>query len=51
MLDGNSVMSRLNEHLLQGMAEQDAPVLVAIGYETNLPFDSKARSLRLYTCR
>lgn len=45
MLDGNSVMSRLNEHLLQSMAGQDAPVLVAIGYETNLPFDSKARSL------
>ena len=45
MLDGNSVMSRLNEPLLKSLAERDAPVLVAIGYQTNLPFESTSRSL------
>lgn len=45
MLDGNSVMSRLNEPLLKEMTEQQAPVLVAIGYRTNLPFESNSRSL------
>lgn len=45
MLDGNSVMARLDETLLKTLAEGDAPVLIAIGYQTNLPFDSASRSL------
>lgn len=45
MLDGNSVMSRLDESLLKKQAEQDSPVLVAIGYQSNLPFESAARSV------
>ena len=45
MLDGNSVMSRLNEPLLKTLAAHDAPVLVAMGYQTNLPFESASRSL------
>lgn len=45
MLDGNSVMSRLDESLLKKQAEQDSPVLVAIGYEGNLPFESASRSV------
>lgn len=46
MLDGNSVMARLNETILQKIAQSDAPVvLVAIGYKTNLPFDTASRSL------
>lgn len=45
MLDGNAVMARLNESVLQEMSEGDAPVLVAIGYKTNLPFQTNARSL------
>lgn len=45
MLDGNSAMSYLSEDLLQQLATHDAPVLVAIGYDTNLPFDTAARAL------
>lgn len=45
MLDGNSVMARLDESLLKKQAEQDSPVLVAIGYESNLPFESASRSV------
>lgn len=45
MLDGNSVMSRLDESLLKKQAEQDSPVLVAIGYESILPFESASRSV------
>ena len=45
MLDGNSVMARLNEPLLKTLATHDAPVLVAIGYQTSLPFESASRSL------
>ncbi|TCB76693.1 alpha/beta hydrolase [Acinetobacter sp. ANC 4173] len=45
MLDGNSVMSYLSEDVLQQLATREAPVLVAIGYDTNLPFDTTARAL------
>lgn len=45
MLDGNSVMSRLNDTVLKKLSERDAPVLVAIGYQSNLPFESAARSV------
>ena len=45
MLDGNAVMDRLNDSLLKTLAAQDGPVLVAIGYYSNLPFDVNSRSL------
>ena len=45
MLDGNSVMSRLDENQLKRLSEQDQLVLVAIGYQSNLPFESASRSV------
>ncbi|MGE8539771.1 MAG: alpha/beta hydrolase [Acinetobacter sp.] len=45
MLDGNAVMDRLKEPMLKKMAVYDAPVLVAVGYDTQLPFLSEARSV------
>lgn len=45
MLDGNAVMDRLNEPMLQKFEAYDAPVLVVIGYDTLLPFLSDARSV------
>jgi len=45
MLDGNSVMARLDEKLLKRLSEQDHPVLVSIGYQTDLPFESGSRSV------
>lgn len=45
MLDGNSAMSHLNEDVLKSLLENDAPILVAIGYKTNLPFATAFRSL------
>ncbi len=45
MLDGNSVMSRLDEPLLKNLSEHDRPLLVAIGYQSNLPFESASRSV------
>lgn len=48
MLDGNAAMSKLNEALLERIASAQAPVLVAVGYQTTLPFDIPART-RDYT--
>ena len=45
MLDGNSAMSYLNEDILTKLDQQQAPVLIAIGYKTDLPFDSSSRSI------
>ena len=45
MLDGNAAMSHLKEEILKSLYENDAPVLVAIGYKTNLPFATAFRSL------
>ena len=45
MLDGNWAMSYLSEELLQKLSTQQAPVLVAIGYDTALPFDTAARAV------
>ena len=45
LLDGNAVMDRLKDDLLKQLSEQDAPILVAIGYDSKLPFESKLRSL------
>lgn len=44
MLDGNAVMDRLSELLLKQLAEKSPPVIVAVGYQTNLPFDLNARA-------
>lgn len=44
MLDGNSVMDRLTDDLLQKLSKSTPPVLVAIGYQTRLPFDQDARA-------
>lgn len=45
LLDGNSVMSRLDEQLLKNLSEHDRPALIAIGYQSNLPFESASRSV------
>ncbi|WP_173911894.1 alpha/beta hydrolase [Acinetobacter sp. Marseille-Q1618] len=45
MLDGNTVMARLNDDILKDLSHDHAPVLVAIGYDTHLPFETKARAL------
>lgn len=45
MLDGNAAMARLSEDRLRQMAGQRPPVLIAVGYDTTLPFDVKARAL------
>ncbi len=44
MLDGNAVMDRLSDELLKQLTAQSPPVIVAVGYRTNLPFDLKGRS-------
>lgn len=44
MLDGNAVMDRLSETLLEQLAQKTPPVIVAIGYQTNLPFDLNGRA-------
>lgn len=44
MLDGNAVMDRLDEALLRQLADKSPPVIVAVGYQTNLPFDLNARA-------
>ncbi|EIW9477629.1 MULTISPECIES: alpha/beta hydrolase [Klebsiella] len=44
MLDGNAVMDRLSDELLKQLTAQSPPVIVAVGYQTNLPFDLKGRS-------
>lgn len=45
MLDGNSAMSYLNDDVLKTLIEQHAPILVSIGYKSNLPFETASRSL------
>lgn len=44
MLDGNAVMDRLSEAFLQTLSQHNPPVLVAIGYQTPLPFDLESRA-------
>ena len=44
MLDGNAVMDRLSDELLKQLAAQSPPVIVAVGYQTNLPFDLNGRT-------
>lgn len=45
LLDGNAAMARLNEERLKQLAQKQPPVLVAVGYDTTLPFDVQARAL------
>ena len=44
MLDGNAVMDRLDDELLKQLSEKTPPVIVAVGYQTNLPFDLNSRA-------
>jgi predicted alpha/beta superfamily hydrolase len=44
LLDGNAAMGALNEQRLAELDEQGPPVLVAIGYATDLRFDVVARA-------
>ena len=44
MLDGNAVMDKLSEPLLQKLSEGNPPLLVVVGYQTTLPFDVKSRT-------
>lgn len=48
MLDGNAVMDKLDDAFLQQLFAGSPPVIVAIGYQTALPFDTAARA-RDYT--
>lgn len=41
MLDGNAVMDKLNDAFLQQLSAGSPPVIVAIGYQTALPFDTQ----------
>ncbi|HCM1918995.1 TPA: alpha/beta hydrolase [Salmonella enterica subsp. salamae serovar 28:r:e,n,z15] len=44
MLDGNAVMDRLPETLLKQLSGYSPPVIVAVGYQTSLPFDLNSRA-------
>lgn len=44
MLDGNAVMDRLSDELLKKISKKTPPVIVAIGYQTKLPFESAFRA-------
>lgn len=45
MLDGNAVMDRLDDALLGRLSQGTPPVIVALGYRGNLPFNRQGRSL------
>ncbi|WP_353614602.1 alpha/beta hydrolase [Mangrovibacter phragmitis] len=44
MLDGNAVMDRLSEAFLEQLSAKTPLVIVAVGYQTRLPFDLTARA-------
>lgn len=44
MLDGNAVMDRLSDDFLKILSTKNPPVIVAIGYQTELPFESESRA-------
>jgi len=44
MLDGNAAMDKLSEAFLQQLFAANPPVLVAVGYQTELPFDLDSRA-------
>ena len=41
-LDGNAVMDRVSDSLLAQLTQKTPPVIVAVGYQTTLPFDPAA---------
>lgn len=43
-LDGNAVMDRVSDSLLAQLTQKTPPVIVAVGYQTTLPFDKNARA-------
>ena len=43
-LDGNAVMDRVSDSLLAQLTQKTPPVIVAVGYQTTLPFDQNARA-------
>lgn len=43
-LDGNAFMNQVNDRLLRALVDGNPPVIVAIGYQTRLPFDVPARA-------
>lgn len=44
LLDGNAAMDKLSEPLLKQLSAGTPPVIVAVGYQTALPFDVIARA-------
>ncbi|MCW1877707.1 alpha/beta hydrolase-fold protein [Erwinia sp. INIA-01] len=44
LLDGNAAMDKLSDDLLRQLSAVTPPVLVAVGYQTDLPFDQLARA-------
>lgn len=44
MLDGNAAMDKLSEAFLQKLFAANPSVLVAVGYQTDLPFDLDSRA-------
>ncbi|WP_229779307.1 alpha/beta hydrolase [Pseudomonas matsuisoli] len=44
LLDGNAALATLDEALLSEMSRAEPPVIVAIGYATDLRFDTTARA-------
>lgn len=44
LLDGNAVMDKLTDPLLQELSAGNPPVLVVVGYQTSLPFEVNART-------
>ena len=43
-LDGNAVMDRVSDSLLAQLTQKTPPVIVAVGYQTALPFDQNSRA-------
>ncbi|WP_082022426.1 alpha/beta hydrolase-fold protein [Enterobacter sp. Bisph1] len=44
LLDGNAVMDKISDSALKKLSAGNAPVLVMIGYQTQLPFDLAGRA-------
>jgi len=44
MLDGNAVMDKLKDSLLEHLSAHHPPVFVVVGYQTTLPFEVRSRT-------
>ncbi len=44
LLDGNAAMGELDEPLLENLSRHESPLIVALGYDTELRFDVEARA-------